>query len=399
MPDIQFNAWQTVLVSILVLFLGQYLNKRFRFLTRFNIPEPVSSGLLVALVAVGYQLALGKKISFDLYFRDVLLIVFFTCVGLSSTFSELLRGGRPLVILFCLCVVMIFLQNGLGVTLATAMGTDRNVGLLGGSISLAGGLGTSIAWGETISRQYGLVNATEIGIACATLGLILGGISGGPIGEFLIRRHGLKHEGGNGSVQVEVKHGDEVPVSQDSFLYTMFIIGVSVGLGMYLNTFIQQTSFRLPAYVSCMFCGILLSNTLPMLFRKLDWPTKHASLDLIMEMSLGLFLSITLMSLQLINLISAAIPILVIVAAQWVMAVLFIILVIFPGMRKDYNSAVISAGAAGFMLGATPNAIANMHAVTGKYGPSHYAFIIVPLVGGFLLDLVNALVIELFLVM
>jgi ESS family glutamate:Na+ symporter len=300
--------------------------------------------------------------------------------------------------LFALCVVLIFLQNGLGVGLANVLGINKNIGLLGGSISLAGGLGTSIAWGETLSKQYGLANATEIGIACATLGLILGGISGGPIGEFLIRRHGLKPEGRDGVAHIEVKHGDEVPVSQDSFLYTLLIIGLSVGLGMYLNSFVQQTSFRLPAYVSCMFCGILLSNTVPALLPRLDWPTKHASLDLIMEISLGLFLSITLMSLQLINLVAAAIPILIIVAAQWLMAVLFIVLAIFPAMRKNYNSAVISAGAAGFMLGATPNAIANMHAVTGKYGPSHYAFIIVPLVGGFLLDLVNALVIELFLV-
>jgi ESS family glutamate:Na+ symporter len=398
MPDIKFEAWQTIMIAILVLFLGQAVNRRIRFLSRFNIPEPVCSGMVVALVIAVYFLSTGKTISFDLFYRDILLVVFFTCVGLSSSFAELKQGGKPFFILLLLCSMLVFIQNSLGMGLATAMGINPMVGLMGGSVSLVGGLGTSIAWGKVISTEHGLPNAMEIGIACATMGLVMGSLSGGPVGEYLIRKHKLKPKTDSVVAHVEVTHGEEVPVSEDSFIYTVFIIGLSVGMGMYLNQLLASTSFRLPAYVTCMFSGILLSNTVPLIFKKMDWPTRHASLNLISDLSLGLFLSMTLMSLQLWALVSAAAPILVIMAAQLLATSLFVIFVIFNAIRKDYDAAVICAGTMGFGLGATPNAIANMHAITGKYGYSPYAFIIVPLVGGFFLDLVNAVVIELFLI-
>jgi ESS family glutamate:Na+ symporter len=398
MPDIKFEAWQTIMIAILVLFLGQAMNKKIRFLSRFNIPEPVSSGVVVAVVIAIYFLSTGKTISFDLFYRDILLIVFFTCVGLSSSFAELKQGGKPFFILLFLCSLLIFIQNSLGMGLATAMGINPAVGLMGGSISMVGGLGTSIAWGKVIAAEHGLPNAMEIGIACATMGLVMGSLSGGPIGEYLIRKHKLEPKADNIATHVEVTHGEEVPVSEDSFIYTVFIIGIAVGMGMYLNQLLAKTSFRLPAYVTCMFSGIFLSNTIPLIFKKMDWPTRHASLNLISDLSLGLFLSMTLMSLQLWALVSAAAPILVIMAAQLLATSLFVIFVIFNAIRKDYDAAVICAGTMGFGLGATPNAIANMHAITGKYGYSPYAFIIVPLVGGFFLDLVNAVVIELFLI-
>jgi glutamate:Na+ symporter, ESS family len=399
MPDIKFEAWQTIMIAILVLFLGQAMNKKIRFLSRFNIPEPVSSGVVVAIFIAIYFLSTGKTISFDLFYRDILLIVFFTCVGLSSSFAELKQGGKPFFILLFLCSILIFIQNSLGMGLATAMGINPAVGLMGGSISLVGGLGTSIAWGKVIATEHGLPNAMEIGIACATMGLVMGSLSGGPIGEYLIRKHKLEPKADSIVAHVEVTHGEEVPVSEDSFIYTVFIIGIAVGMGMYLNQLLASTSFRLPAYVTCMFSGIFLSNTIPLIFKKMDWPTRHASLNLISDLSLGLFLSMTLMSLQLWALVSAAAPILVIMAAQLLATSLFVIFVIFNAIKKDYDAAVICAGTMGFGLGATPNAIANMHAITGKYGYSPYAFIIVPLVGGFFLDLVNAVVIELFLIL
>ncbi|HLO79748.1 MAG TPA: sodium/glutamate symporter [Chitinophagaceae bacterium] len=398
MSDIKFEAWETIMIAILVLFLGQAMNKRIRFLSRFNIPEPVSSGVIVAVFVSIYFLSTGKTISFDLFYRDILLVVFFTCVGLSSSFADLKQGGKPFFILLILCSILIFIQNSVGMGLASAMGIHPNVGLMGGSISMVGGLGTSIAWGKVIAAEHGLPNAMEIGIACATMGLVMGSVAGGPIGEYLIRKNKLEPQAGSMVSHVEVKHGEEVPVSEDSFIYTVFIIGVAVGMGMYLNHLLGATTFRLPAYVTCMFSGILLSNTLPLIFKKLDWPTRHASLNLISDLSLGLFLSLTLMSLQLWTLVSAAAPILVIMAAQLLATSMFVIFVIFNAIKRDYDAAVICAGTMGFGLGATPNAIANMHAITGKYGYSPFAFIIVPLVGGFFLDLVNAVVIELFLI-
>ena len=396
MQDIKLEAWPTVMIGILVLFLGRELDKGIKFLPRYNIPEPVSSGLIVSMLIGLYYMLTGHTISFDLFFRDVLLVVFFTTIGLSSSFAELLKGGKPLVILLILSIILIFIQNAVGISLANVMGIDRNIGLLGGSISLTGGLGTSIAWGKILSTEHGTANAMEIGIACATIGLVMGGVVGGPVAGYLIKKNKLEPAGDHHQ-HVDVSFGEEKPISEGSFIYTVLIIGVAVALGTYMNQLLQVVNFRLPAYVTALFSGILLTNTIPLIFKKIDWPTRHASLTLISDLSLSLFLSISLMSLQLWNLVSLAAPIMVIMVAQLLAVVLFILFVVFPALKRTYSAAVICAGFAGFTLGATPNAIANMNTVTGKFGPAPYAFIIVPLVGGFFIDLVNAIVIELFL--
>lgn len=398
MQEFFFSGWQTVMIAILVFFLGQQLNRRFPFLDRFNIPEPVSSGLLVSLLLAALFAVSGITIRFDLFYRDVLLIVFFTTVGLSASVRELLQGGRPMLILLVLSVLLIFVQNGVGVSMANMLGIDRNIGLLGGSISLVGGLGTSIAWGKILTADYGTHLATEIGVACATIGMVSGGLVGGPVASYLIRRKKLQPEPSQ-QHHAHVSHREEVPISEDSFLYTVFIIGLAVGLGMWANSLLGNTSFRLPAYVTCMFAGILLSNTLPWAIKRLDWPTRHASLDFLSEISLGLFLTMSLMSLQIWNLVNLAAPIVLIVSVQVIVVILFCLFIVFPALKRSYNAAVIAAGFAGFTLGATPNAIANMQSVTNRFGPSPSAFIIVPLVGGFFIDLVNALVIEIFLLM
>ncbi|MGL6269160.1 MAG: sodium/glutamate symporter, partial [Chitinophagaceae bacterium] len=207
MTDIKLEAWPTVMIAILVLFLGRELDKRIKFLPRYNIPEPVSSGLIVSLLVTLYYMITGHTISFDLFFRDVLLIVFFTTIGLSSSLAELLRGGKPLIILLILSIVLIFIQNVVGISLANLLGIDRNIGLLGGSISLTGGLGTSIAWGKILSTEYGTTNAMEIGIACATIGLVMGGLVGGPIAGYLIKKNKLEPAGDHHQ-HVDVSFGE-----------------------------------------------------------------------------------------------------------------------------------------------------------------------------------------------
>jgi glutamate:Na+ symporter, ESS family len=397
MQEFSFSSWETVMISILVFFLGQQVNKRIPLLERFNIPEPVSSGLVVsALIAIIYLVS-GLVVKFDLFYRDVLLIVFFTTVGLSANMRALFRGGQPMIILLTISILLIFVQNLLGVGMSAMMGVDRNIGLLSGSISLVGGLGTSIAWGEILASDYGISLATEIGVGCATIGMIAGGLVGGPVAAFLVRKKQLNPDP---SLQhhAHFSHREEVPISENSFLYTVFVIGLAAWMGIWVNGLLEGYKFRLPAYVTCLFSGILLSNTVPVAFKRIDWPLRHASLDFLSEISLGLFLTMSLMSLQLWNLVSLAAPIMLILLVQVLVVVLFSLFVVFPALKANYNAAVISAGFAGFTLGATPNAIANMQSVTNRFGPAPYAFIIVPLVGGFFIDLVNALVIELFLI-
>lgn len=396
MQDIKPDAWQTVMIAIIVLFIGRLLTRKIKFLPRYNIPEPVSGGIVISLfVAVFYGLT-GSTISFDLFYRDVLLIVFFTCIGLSSRVSDLIKGGKPLFILLVLSAILLVLQDLVGVSLATVMGIDRNAGLLGGSISMSGGHGTAIAWGKIMQEDYGTSNAMEIGVACATIGLIMGGFAGGPIAGFLIHKHHLQPQK-DIHLSVEVKGEEDKPLSADSFLLTVFILGIAIAIGTLLNEILARVNFRLPTYVTCLFSGILLTNSVPLFWKSIPWPTKNASLPLISDISLGLFLSMSLMSLQLWTLVSLAAPIMVIMAAQLLLVVFFTTIVIFRALKGNYDAAVMCSGMAGLTLGATPTAIANMTAVSGKFGPSPQSFIIVPLIGAFFIDLVNAVIIELFL--
>jgi len=188
----QIDSRETVILAVLVLFLGKYLNRKVDFLSKYNIPEPVSGGVIASLVFACIYFIFGVTVNFDLSQRDALLVVFFTCVGLSSKFSTLLKGGKSLVILLVVAIAYLFIQNFTGIGVAYITGIGLYDGLVGGSVSLSGGHGTAIAWAPTFINEYGVSNAMEIGIACATFGLVLGGVAGGPIANYLIKKYDLK---------------------------------------------------------------------------------------------------------------------------------------------------------------------------------------------------------------
>ncbi len=243
-------------------------------------------------------------------------------------------------------------------------------------------------------NDYGITNASEIGIACATFGLILGGIIGGPIAEFLVNRYKLKPSTSE-EPSVGIKH-EKVRLNVDYFgvLNSFLVIAIAIGLGISLNAVADELGIKLPLFVSCLFAGIILTNTIPYIFKRITWPTNTPSLALISDLSLGLFLAMSLMSLQLWTLVDIGGPILIILALQILVITLFVIFVVFRLMGKDYDAAVMSSGYAGLGLGATPTAIANMTAVTKKFGASPKAFLVVPLVGAFFVDISNAFIIK-----
>ncbi|WP_244660838.1 sodium/glutamate symporter [Lentimonas sp. CC19] len=384
-------------LGIIVLFIGKLLSTRFSILRRYNIPEPVSSGLLICLITFVLYLTTGIEISFDLHARDVLLIYFFAGIGLNSDLRSLLSGGLPLVILLSATIVFMFLQNIAGVGVASLFGLDGAVGVLGGTTSLIGGHGTAIAWTPVYVEQYGISNASEIGIACATFGLVLASLMGGPIANILIKRHKLEPKTCE-QPDVGLTHNDEhTKVDMYSILSAWLILNLCLTLGAAIQQGLESAGLDLPLFVCCLFGGIILTNTVPRLFPKLKWPSGTPALALMSDVALGMFLAMSLMSLQLWTLTDLAGPIVAILGVQFILAFCFALFVVFRLMGRDYEAAVICSGFGGISLGSTPTAMANMTAVSKRYGAAHKAFIIVPLVCGFFVDIANALIIQVFL--
>jgi ESS family glutamate:Na+ symporter len=391
---LELSPRQTVVIAILVLFLGKYLTSKIAFLRDYNIPEPVSGGLIASILfGIAYS-AFDIELHFALEIRDALLITFFTTIGLSSKYSTLIQGGKPLLILLVVAVAYLFLQNFTGLAVTQVAQLPTEVGLIGGSVSLSGGHGTAIAWAPRFTSDYGIANAMEIGIACATFGLVLGGLIGGPIAKFLITRYDLTPSHDD-ALAVGVPHDQAgTKIDYQHMLNNILIVSVSIGIGLSLNELVEKWGLRLPDFVTCLFAGILVTNLGPLILRNIEWPARSKSLALISDLSLGLFLAMSLMSLQLWTLAGLGSSILLLLVAQVIVITLFVVFVVFRLMGRDYDAAVMSAGYAGLALGATPTAIANMTAVTEKFGASAKAFVIVPLIGAFFIDIANALIIQ-----
>nr|WP_259737594.1 sodium/glutamate symporter [Synechococcus sp. CS-1329] len=399
--SLEIGSFATFNVAIVVLAIGRWLNQRVAVLRQFNIPEPVSSGLLVCVLLALVHAVSGLEVGFNLATRDFLLLYFFAAIGLGADIRTLIAGGRPLLVLVGLTLGYMVLQNLTGVGVASLMGLDPLKGLLGGSVSLLGGHGTAIAWAPRFVRDHGIDNALEIGIACATLGLVLASLMGGPVARFLIHRHRLRTGPADGPSTGAGERADTPsdlrPVTYFSLLSTLFWLNMSLAVGEVLHTSLQAMGSNLPLFVCSLFGAILLTNLVPRLLPRMRWPAGSRSLALMSEISLGIFLTMSLMSLQLWTIAGLAGPILLILAAQFLVALVFAVVVVFPAMGSDYDAAVICSGFGGISLGATPTAMANMAAVSHRYGPSPQAFIIVPLVSGFFVDISNAVVIQRFL--
>ncbi|MGD9195665.1 MAG: sodium/glutamate symporter [Methyloceanibacter sp.] len=385
-------------IGFVVFFLGQRLTKKIRFLSEYNIPEPVSGGIAVALLTWAAYAFLDREISFDLSARDALLVYFFTTVGLNARFSDLLRGGLPLALLLGATVVFMFLQNLVGAASALLWGLPSQVGVLFGTASLIGGHGTAIAWGPRIAETYNVAGATELGVAMATMGLIVASLLGGPIAKYLVEKNNLKADPEQKAAFVIVEDDERT----DQFDYvdvirSVLVANIAIIIGYTAYVALQEAGIMLPLFVPCLLAGIVLTNTVPFLLPKLKWPSRTPALALISDFSLSVFLAMSLMSMQMWTLSGSTGLLITTTFFQAAMAALFILFIFYRLMGSNYFAAVLSAGFAGFTLGATPTAIANMSAVTKHFGPSPLAFIVLPLVSAFFVDLANAFIIQLFL--
>lgn len=392
---IELDFYGTLVAASLVLLLGRGLVTRVGFLRAYNIPEPVAGGLVVALVLLILR-TIEFEVRFDTSLQTPLMLAFFATIGLSADFASLKKGGRVVGIFVLAVTGLLVVQNAMGIGLATLLGLDPLMGLLTGSVTLAGGHGTGAAWSSTFSEKYGLASASELAMASATFGLVLGGLIGGPVARLLIKRvqtPGLEHG------KPQCPKGFEQPnkersITPFSFIETLALIAVSLLAGNLLNGLLHGTAFELPTFVCVLFVGVLLRNGLSALGL---YQVFEREVSVLGNVSLSLFLAIALMSLKLWDLAALALPIFLILAAQTLVMALFAIFVTFRVMGRNYDAAVLAAGHCGFGLGATPTAIANMQAVTQRYGPSQIAFLVVPMVGAFFIDIINVVVIKLYL--
>ncbi|MCX5495341.1 sodium/glutamate symporter [Kaistia dalseonensis] len=396
MTSIQVPGLLTFTIAIVVFFVGSGLNRVIAPLRRWNIPEAVTGGLLAALVTLLAYRVLGIEVTFDLNARDMLLLYFFTGIGLNARLGDLVAGGRPLVILLALTLVYLVLQNLVAVGSTAALGLPRGIDILLGSVSLIGGHGTTIAWAPLISARFDLANALEVGIASATLGLVVASLVGGPVARLLINRYhlsGTTAEAPSVGLPDAQRPAPGNDIDHVSLLRTILILNVAILIGFAVDEVVAQTGIKLPLFVVCLLVAIVLTNTVPRVMPRLLWPTRSRSLALISDLSLNIFLAMSLMSMQLWTLGGLGPSLVIVLGLQTIVAVLYMIFVVFPAMGRDYQAAVISAGFSGISLGATPTAIANMTAVTKAHGPAPAAFIILPLVSAFFIDIANALVI------
>ncbi len=395
---VELDSFVAYTIGIIVYFVGLRMTGRIEFLRSYNIPEPVTGGILASLVALLVFAVFDIEVKYDLHIRDVLLVYFFTTIGINARISDLVAGGKPLLILLLLTLVYIVIQDVVGVATAVAIGQPAAVGVITGSASLIGGHGTSIAWAPEIAANHGVPNALEMGIASATLGLVIASLLGGPIAKYLLRKHDLSGDSSEDNV-VGIPHENEntETINHTSIMRVILVIHIAVIIGYGLNEVINEIGIKLPLFVSCLLVAIFMSNLVPLILPKLIWPSRSKALAMVSDFSLGLFIAMSLMGMQLWAIADLAGPLLLLLTLQAVVAVVFTVFILFRLMGGDYQAAVLSAGFAGFALGATPTAIANMTAVTKTHGPAPTAFIILPLVGAFFVDIANSFIIQFFL--
>lgn len=385
-------------IGIVVFFAGVLVTQRVEILRRYSIPEPVTGGFLAALLFWAVHALLGVDIGFEMETRDKLLVLFFATVGINARLADLAAGGRVLMRLCLVTVAFVFLQDVVGTIGALAFGMPAAAGVIFGSVSLVGGHGTAIAWGPTIAETHGYPAALENGIAVATLGLIIASALGGPLAKLLIERNRIETPGAGPDHGELPPEADAAPIDKMGVMRAMLAINVAVILGYLIHAWLTvDLGINLPLFVPCLVMGIVLSNTVPLAFPRLRWPARTAALELISGYALSIFLAMSLMSMQLWTLAGSAGPLFVLVAVQTLVAAAWILFVVFPALGRDYQAAVLSGGFTGLSLGSTPTAIASMSAITRRYGPAANAFVILPLVSAFFVDIVNVGAISFFL--
>ncbi len=419
MTTIGLDMIQTAGIGALALLVGMALTRKVAFLQKFCVPSPVSGGIIFSLITLALYGWFHIEVSFDGTLRDVCMLAFFTSVGFQSDLKVIKQGGKLLVFMLILLVVIIALQNLMPMGITKLMGVNPLIGMAAGSISMTGGHGTAGGFASVLEGM-GLHGAGTIGMAAATFGLIAGSVIGGPLAERIIRKK-LTHE----QVQPQdeeidpamagIESDEASPAGREKRLSTneqefqqyakaTYCILLVMGIGTLMSWLLAKTGITFPTYFGALILAAIVRNTIGFVSYKDNG--KRVKADKLLDMErivsvgnicLSLFLGMAMISLKLWELQSLALPLIIILVSQVAMMDFFAYFIAFPLLGRNYDAAVLCAGICGFGLGATPNAMANMSAVCYKYRYTVKPFLIVPIIGAMFADLINTGMITLFL--
>lgn len=415
MTSIQLDMIQTAGVGALALVTGMLLTHKIGVLQKFCVPSPVSGGIIFSFITLALFIGCNIEVSFDGTLKDVFMLAFFTSVGFQSDLKVLKQGGKLLLIMLGLLVVIISLQNLMPIGITKVMGVDPLIGIAAGSVSMTGGHGTAGGFSSVLAGM-GLKGAGTIAMAAATFGLIAGSMIGGPLAERIIRKKltdeqrqipeevtnpamaGIETDEASPTGRAKRISSNEQEFQQ--YAKATYCLLLVMGGGTILSWLLAKTGITFPTYFGALILAAITRNMMGVIQYKDGYADKLLDMERIISVGnicLSLFLGMAMISLKLWELQSLALPLIVILAAQLLMMGVFVYFIAFPLLGKDYDAAVLCAGICGFGLGATPNAMANMSAVCYKYHYSVKPFLIVPIIGAMFADMINTGIITLFL--
>ena len=397
-PHINLDLIQTLAIAGIVFLMGMLVKRKVTIFEHLNIPSAVLGGLLFAAFnLVAHDRFLNIK--FDTSMQSLCMMLFFTSIGTNASFRLLKKGGMQVILFLIISSAFCVIQNLVGIGVATFFDVPKLFGIMAGSVTLVGGPATGLAF-SPLFEEMGLKGAETIAITSATFGIVFGGLLGGPAGTFLIRKFQLKKElkknnKWNKNQIVEPAETLGIDTTQENSDFTISLINtiIIMGLGGVVSFFIAKSGITLPAYIGAMIIGAVFRNVND----KTRWiKIDQNSIDFAGGIALNIFLTVALMDLKIWELFHLAIPLSGILITQVIVVFLFAITITFLAMGKNYDAAVMSSGFIGFMLGTVANAMVVMKTIVAKYGAAPRAFLVVPLVGAFFIDYVNALVITVF---
>ncbi|KAJ50478.1 ESS family glutamate:Na+ symporter [Clostridium tetanomorphum] len=391
--EIKLDMMQTTALAVVIYYFGAWVKTKVQVLDRFCIPAPVVGGLIFAILNLFLKQGGLLNLTLDTTLQKPFMMVFFTTIGMGASIELIKKGGLQVVIFWLLASVLCIFQDALGIFLAKIVGASPLLGLLCGSVTMTGGHGTGGAFGPLFEKEYGVVGATTSAMASATFGLVMGSLIGGPVGKKLIERKGLKsNAAAYESAEIKDEAKDEV-VNYSEIFRTLTIVLISIGVGAVLEGFFKSLKITLPSYVNSMIIAAIILNVGESTGK---WHINQKCTDILGNIGLNVFLSMALVGLKLWELAAVAGPLLIILIGQTILVALFATFVTFNLVGRDFDAAVMAAGHCGFGMGATPNGIANMTAVTERFGAAPRAFFVLPIVGAFLIDFTNAIIITTF---
>ena len=387
--NLQLDILQSLGIAIIALILGNFLKNKISFLKTFFIPSPVVGGLIISILVLILKQTKIATVEFDKVLQDFFMNIFFTAIGLSASFSMLKKSGILGVKLALAIIILLPLQNLIGVGLAKFLGINPLHGIAMGSTSMTGGIGSAISFGK-IMEDMGAESNITIGVAAATFGLLAGSLVGGPTARRLISKNSLTTRGSlsKGSLAY-IKS----LTNQKTLTKAIILIGLSAFLGTFINKILSKTGLNFPYYVGCQFGGLVVRNIYDY-FKK---PIDMDNIDLVGNISLSLFLSLALINLNISAILGLAGPMLVILLVQGIFIAIYTSLVTFNLLGRDYDAAVMVAGHCGVGLGQTPNAMANMEAIIEEKGPADVAMFIFPIVLAIAVNFTNPIIITFFI--